>query len=189
MQTTRYWRRITAGVGLTAVTLGLLVTPAAAAPDVSVSAVATVPSARIYPPGPIFRPPRVGTGDADFAGHGPDVVADATLIGIGTRNLYVELGMTAVETRSDFTRVSGDSGLVLLYRALAGWCVQGVSHGTFDELRYVDTDHSVDGFTGQISGSFVQSWEVVGDTSGTEAGSETGASIFTHNLTVTSTPC
>lgn len=188
------WRRIAAGVGLTAVTLGMSVVPAAsstgqAASDVTVLTVATVPSQRIYPPGPIFLPPRVGPGDADFAGHGPDVVADATLSGVGTRNLTVQLSMTAVETRNDFTRVSGDSGVVLIYRAPVGECIQSVSRGTFDELRYVDTDHAVDSFTGQVSGSFVQSWEAVGDTSGNEAGTKTGVSIFTHNLTVTSAPC
>ncbi|MEU8413127.1 hypothetical protein AB0C24_10075 [Amycolatopsis japonica] len=97
--------------------------------------------------------------------------------------------MTAVETTKDFTRASGCSGVVLLYRAPVGECIHSVSRGTFDELRYVDTDHAVDVFAGRISGSFVQSWEAVGDTKGNEAGTKTGVSVFTHNLTVTSAPC
>jgi hypothetical protein len=86
--------------------------------------------------------------------------------------------MTGMETRQAFIRVGGCSGVV-----------QSVNRRTFDELRYVDTDHSDDAFTGQFSGSFVQSWDAVGDTKGNEVGTKTGVSAFTHDITVTSTPC
>ena len=75
--------------------------------------------------------------------------------------------------------------MFLIYRAPSGECVQSVSRGTFNELRYVDTDHSDDAF----SGSFVQSWEAVGDIKNNEAGTETGVSVFTLDITVTSAPC
>jgi hypothetical protein len=192
--------RLATGIALTAAALGLTVVPSAAADTApageTASAAApltviTVPSRRL-PPGAPYIPPRAGNGDADFAGHGPDFVAQGFLDGAfaGSRVLSVRLCVDARETRSDFTRAVGCTPQqFLVYQAPPGECIQSVNVGTFEELQYRDHDHGFELFDGQIANSFVASWRTVGDTPGDEAGTETGAHLFTRDFTVTSVPC
>jgi hypothetical protein len=192
------WRRAVVGLGIAAVALGVTAAPAAAeqasagrakpaagpSPTVAVS----IPARRVPVTG-FYIPPHIGTGDADFAGNGPDVLARANLTGIGTNRLSVTIFMDAIETQSDFTRARGTSPQFLIYVAPAGQCITSVNRGTFDELRYRDTDHDVDVFGGQVAGSFIQQWRVTGDTAGNEAGTRTGAAISTFTFTATVLPC
>lgn len=133
-----------------------------------------------------------GFGDEDFAGHGPDIFTSAEFrIGLQSpRNLHVFLCMEAEETRLDFTRVS-ECRFFLIFQAPPGECVVDVRRdelqpiGYRDELKYRDTNHDLDTFDGQVYDSFVQKWEVTGDTPGNEAKTETGVDLFTHRLIVT----
>lgn len=133
-------------------------------------------------------PPRIA-GDKDFAGHGPKVYAEAhLLIRGGGKRLVVQLYMQAAETREDHTTVQAYSPEYLIFQAPTGECVQGVSTGTYAEIDYVDDDHANDLLPG-LPGSFVSVWNVVGDTPGDEAGTETGVSIGTNSFAVFTVAC
>jgi hypothetical protein len=179
-------RKIIIVAGLAALLLGGAAVPAASA-DAGTLALVSIPARRI-PVDNRFIPPRVG-GDAEFNGHGPDVLARGTLTGVGTSRLSVLIFMDAIETTSDFTHVRGTSQPFLIYVAPPGQCVVSVSRGTFDELRYRDNDHGVDTFPGQVTNSFVREWSIVGDTSGDEAGTETGAALSTFTFTANVQAC
>ncbi|SRR6266496_3241291 len=183
-------RKLMIGIGLMAILLGVVNAPsAAAAPSGSAGALGLVGiSSKRIPASGYFIPPRVA-GDADFAGNGPDFFASTRLFGVGTGELRVQLFVDATETRSDFTRARGLSSRPLIYQAPAGQCVVSVSVGDYDELTYRDTDHAEDVFAGQVSGSFVATWFAVGDTTGDEAGTKTGAAVQTFAMTANVQPC
>jgi hypothetical protein len=184
-------RKLMIGAGVTAVALGVLVAPsAAAAPTGSVGTLAnvTIP-ARAIPAANRFIPPKVGPGDAEFDGNGPDVVAQAFLHGVGTNQLSVQIFMDAIETIQDFTHARGFSPEFLIYVAPPGQCVRSVNLSTFDEIRYRDRTTNPDNFSGQIAGSFVQEWSLEGDTRGNEAGTRTGAALVTFDLIADVQPC
>jgi hypothetical protein len=182
-------RKLMIGMGLMALLLGGVAAPsAAAAPsDVGVLRVVTI-GAKQLPTSNYFIPPRV-SGDADFNGNGPDVFASTRLFGVGTRTLRVQIFMDATETVSDFTRARGLSSMMTIFEANAGECVVSVNRGQYDEVTYRDTDHDQDFFTGQVTGSFVSGWFIIGDTTGNEAGTETGAIIQTNSMTADVQPC
>lgn len=186
-------RKLLTGLGLLAVLAGLVTAPSAVAAsqvsarEATALAEVTIPARRI-PVDNRFIPRHVG-GDREYAGHGPDVFASARLLGVGTNRLRVQLFMDAVETRSDFTRARDFSPEFLIFVAPPGHCVRQVSRGTYDEIRYRDTDHAVDNFPGQVTGSFVSSYAFVGDTDGPEAGTRTGMAIGTFTFTATVSPC
>jgi hypothetical protein len=177
-----------------AAVVGLSVAPSAVASPgsagqegVGTLAAVVIPVKRI-PVDNLFIPPRIG-GDDEFNGHGPDVFANATLVGVGTNRLRVRIFMDAIETRSDFTHVRGTSPEFLIYVAPAGQCVRSVSRGTYEEIRYRDTDHDVDVFAGQVTDSFVRDWSFVGDIDGSEAGTRTGAALTTFSFVADVQPC
>jgi hypothetical protein len=187
-------RKLVIAVGTTAAILGLVTPPAAAEHQASASPstigplfTVTIPG-RWFPPTQRFIPRHWGNGDREFNGNGPDVFATATLVGVGTNELRVRLFMDAVETKWDWTEARGN-GEWLLYQAPVGQCVRSVSLGRTEELSYRDTDHAADVFGQQVVGSFVRTWDVMGDTPGDEAGTETGAAVFTHTFTADVQPC
>lgn len=182
------WRRIAVGIGLIALTLTMTggQSATAATGQVAPLAVTTVPPLRVPPSGQ-FIPPLIN-GDADFAGHGPRVYAEAHLLVRDRKRLVVQLYMQGVETQPDRTTVQGYSPDYLIFFAPGAECIQSVSTGTYAEIIYTDTDHANDILPG-LTGSFVSVWNFVGDTSGNEAGSETGVSIGTNGFTVTTGPC
>jgi hypothetical protein len=182
-------RKSMIGIGLMALLLGGVAVPSAAAEPSSARVLRTVTiGAKRIPPSGFFIPPRIA-GDADFNGNGPDVLTSTRLFGIGTRTLRVQLFMDAVETRSDFTQARGLSSMQTIFEANQGECVVSVSLGQYDEVNYIDTDHARDDFDNQVTGSFVQRWYIVGDTTGDEAGTETGAIIDTRSMTANVQPC
>jgi hypothetical protein len=184
------------GIGLTALMLGVVTVPSAAAKtsdDVGILRTVTIGAKRI-PSSGFFVPPRIA-GDADFNGNGPDVLTSTRLFGLGTRTLRVQLFMNATETRSDFTQARGLSAMQTIFEANQGECVVsltlagGASAGQYDEVNYRDDDHARDDFTNRVTNSFVQMWYIVGDTSGDEAGTETGAIIDTRAMSANVQPC
>lgn len=188
-------RKLIIGIGLAAAMCGLIAAPSATAEsstsdtasEVGPLVTVTIPARRI-PVENRFIPPHVG-GDREYDGNGPDVFASGTLLGVGTNRLRVRIFMDAIETKSDFTRARGTSPEFLIYVAPPGQCVQSVSRGTYDEIRYRDNDHGVDSFDGQVAGSFVNDWSFVGDTGGDEAGTETGAALTTFTFSANVQPC
>ena len=184
-------RKLVIGTALIGVALGVLVAPsAAAAPAGSVGTLASVTiPARAIPAANRFIPPKVGPGDAEYDGNGPDVFAQAFLHGIGTDRLSVQIFMDAIETIQDFTHARGFSAEFLIFVAPPGQCVRSVNLGTFDQLQYRDRTTNPDNFPGQVAGSFVQEWSIEGDTRGNEAGTRTGAALVTFDLIVDVQPC
>ncbi|WP_152546789.1 hypothetical protein [Amycolatopsis orientalis] len=187
-------RKSVISIGAVAAVAGLSVAPSASASPGSVGqgkagtfASVVIPAKRI-PVDNRFIPPRVG-GDDEFNGHGPDVFANSTLEGVGTNRLRVRIFMDAIETRADFTHVRGTSPDFLIYVAPAGQCVQSVSRGGYEEIRYRDTDHAVDVFAGQVTDSFVSEWSFVGDTNSSEAGTRTGVALTTFSFVANVQPC
>ncbi|MET0133387.1 MAG: hypothetical protein ABW215_07310 [Kibdelosporangium sp.] len=147
--------------------------------DVGIPAAAVPPSGR-------FIPPHV-QGDREFDGHGPDVRVDAALV-LTSRTVDTQLHMRARETRSDWTTADGTRSF-RMYTAPAGWCVTGVNTGTFDSLQYRDTDHAADVFGPQDPFSFISGYDVIGDTSGDDAGVDTGVAVTTRPFTVHLASC
>jgi len=177
-------------LGVTTLALGMLAVPTSASAVPSqqpgIQVIVTIAERRI-PAVNRFIPPLV-RGDSDFGGHGPDVRATATLVGIGTNRLSVRLFMEAVETQSDWTTARGTSANYLIYTAPAGNCIRSVTEGTFDELRYLDSNWAVDIFPHQVD-SFVREYNLLGDTNGGEAGSRTGMAITTVPIHADVQPC
>jgi len=182
-------RKLMIGIGLTALLFSVVTVPSAAAEpsDVGILRTVTIGAKRV-PTSGFFIPRRIA-GDTDFAGNGPDVLTSTRLFGVGTRTLRVQLFMRATETKSDFTQVEELSALQTIFEANQGECVVSVSLGQYDEVNYRDTDHARDDYPNQVTGSFVQRWYIVGDTSGPEAGTETGAIIDTRSMTANVQPC
>ncbi|RSN52585.1 hypothetical protein DMH01_41145 [Amycolatopsis sp. WAC 04182] len=187
-------RKSVLGIGAMTAVLGLSLAPAAIAAPGSAGQggvgtfASVVIGAKRVPVDNRFIPPRVG-GDAEFDGHGPDVFANAILVGIGSNRLAVRIFMDAIETTPDFTRARGTSPDFLIYVAPAGQCVLSVSRGGYEEIRYRDTDHAVDAFGGQVTDSFVSGWSFVGDTNSSEAGTRTGVALTTFSFVANVQPC
>lgn len=188
MRSRMSWRRVVVGIGLLALTFGLTTTPAATASTEQAAplAVTNVPPLRVPASGQFL--PEWINGDKDFAGHGPRVYAEAHLLVRDGKRLVVQFYMQGVETQPDRTTVQGYSVDYLIFQAPGTECIQSVSTGTYAEIIYTDTDHANDLLPG-LTGSFVSVWNFVGDTSGNEAGTETGVSIGTNGFSVTTAPC
>jgi hypothetical protein len=187
-------RKLMIGIGLTALLISGVTVPAAAAEPSNVGILRTVAiGGKRVPTSGFFIPPRIA-GDADFNGNGPEILTSARLFGIGTRTLRVQLLMHATETRSDFTEVEGLSSMQTIFEASQGECVVSVRVfgdlvAPYDEINYRDSDITRDDFDSQVTNSFVHRWYIVGDTSGPEAGTETGAIIDTRGMTADVQPC
>lgn len=133
-----------------------------------------------------FIPPHT-RGDREFNGHGPAVRVTAQLL-LTSRNVRVRVAMFAQETMPDRTTADGIRDY-LLYTAPFGRCVTSTTIGPADELQYVDTDHAVDLFAGRDPYSFVRQYAVIGDTSGNDAGVDTGVAVSTKSFTVQTVAC
>jgi len=134
------------------------------------------------PLGSRFIPPRT-RGDREFAGHGPDVRVRADLVISNAKTaIDLRLSMTAAETVSDWTTAEGATAS-RIYTAPSGWFISGMSVGQSVSRSYRDTDTDVD-ILAATSTTFVRKFEVVGDTSGNDAGISTGVTVFTRPFTV-----
>ncbi len=128
-------------------------------------------------------PPKIGGGDADFAGNGPVVDMRAELNVVFGR-LTTRLYMDAIEDGGDGTRARGTSDNLVAYQPPKGKRVVQLLGGReypaaptgfdFPGLlpSYADTDHEVDEIA-VPAGNIVQLFRATGDTSGDEAGTRT----------------
>ncbi len=126
-----------------------------------------------------FMPPKIGQGDADFNGNGPDVNADVTLI-VAPQTLTAKVHMHARETRSDWTEAEGWQ-IYQLYAPEPGWKIEQVVGKTSSSHHYVDSNQTEDSFdfgTGELVRRFVY----VGDTSGDEAGTRTSVKVTFNDI-------
>jgi hypothetical protein len=126
-----------------------------------------------------FVPPRVG-GDRDFKGHGPRVNVWVEVFPEPTR-VRAKVTMHAIETKSDFTEVSG-STFFDIFSPPAGFRITNIVSPS--ELRaafsYTDRSHGAD--EKQLgAGGIVERVVTFGDTGGNEAGSETRVQLVRFN--------
>lgn len=114
-----------------------------------------------------FWPPRYGSGDCEFNGHGPKCSVNVALTTYdnGTK-LYARVFMDAVETVSDWTHARGSQEFYL-WTAPSGWQITSYQYsGAW--LRYTDTDHAWD----EYSNNFC-TFKCMGDSDGSDVcGSE-----------------
>ncbi|NPC68349.1 hypothetical protein D7Y27_11140 [Corallococcus sp. AB004] len=143
---------------------------------------------------PFFVPPKV-SGDADFAGHGPQMDIDFELQIRNQNELWIAMRIWGSEVPGT-TGVHGDR---FYHIATTPSPITGVSPnpcGSLDfpgcgpefSYHYFDTGHALDAFQfPQVPGNtrIVQSLTCVGDTAGNEAGSRTGCEAILHDLTIT----
>lgn len=127
-----------------------------------------------------FRPPRAGSGDAEFKGHGPAVNTTVTLLP-APDILRARVYMKARETKSDWTEASG-AQVFELYRPPTGWVVERLPGTTVASHSYVDGNHDLDTF--QLGGGPVKRLVYVGDTDGNEAGTRTQVTVSFNRIPV-----
>lgn len=126
-----------------------------------------------------YIPPKVGQGDSDFNGNGPDVNADVTLI-VTPHALSAKVHMHAKETKSDWTEVEGWQ-TYQLYAPEPGWKIEQVIGKTSSSHHYIDSNSTEDSFdlgTGELVRRFVY----VGDTDGDEAGTRTSVKVTFNDI-------
>ena len=136
-----------------------------------------------------FIPPKVGSGDAEFGGHGPDVFGSVTLAPASGR-VDVTIAMTARETRSDWTTASGAT-TTAFFNPDPGWRVEKIVEPASSTIHYTDTTTDRDDDFGSTGGP-VSQWEFVGDTGGSEAGTRTRVTahfVETHFVVTQATNC
>jgi len=136
-----------------------------------------------------FTPPRT-RGDYDFGGHGPRMDINVELEIRNGNELWVGMAIWAVETQSDWTTAEG----IRWYHIFtAPSPIQSISPVGVDPggpeftHGFTDTGHGLNGyqFPQTIPASrLVWYLGCVGDTSGNEAGSETGCEAILHDITV-----
>ncbi|RYZ40308.1 MAG: hypothetical protein EOO71_16630 [Myxococcaceae bacterium] len=138
-------------------------------------------------------PPKRG-GDADFAGHGPDIGVDFELLIENETDLVISMaihgqevgGTTWVQGIRYYHLLTTPTPILSIAAAPGGPALIGSARTV--HYGYRDTGHSTDYFVyPQLipATRFVKSMTCVGDTSGDEAGSRTGCEAVLHDLVVT----
>ena len=113
----------------------------------------------------VFRPSHT-RGDKDFDGNGPNTIITTNLGATSDgRTLQASVSSFFEETKSDWTTFTGrTTSSVDIGGLYPGWRIDSILSSTSDELRFVDTDHSLDIFGG--STPLVQRYEIQGDKDG-----------------------
>jgi hypothetical protein len=116
-------------------------------------------------------------GDREFAGHGPDVYANAFVYTTGhsDEQLAVSFYLRERETRSDWSEAS-KSWAYLLYTAPSGQSIWYIYNTQFSEVTYTDTDHYLDWF--YPADNLVSAFVIMGDTSGNDIGNCTADDAY-----------
>ncbi|MGE3163858.1 MAG: S8 family serine peptidase [Planctomycetota bacterium] len=125
-----------------------------------------------------FLPPRLGPGDADFDGHGPDLNISVTLAigGPNSTQLVSTVFMTATEgcgDTGDGTLASGLQSFVLYTHTGP---IASILTPTGMVVTFCDQDH-LDDRPAIPPGGLVRGLRVVGDTDGPEAGTRTSVIV------------
>ena len=120
-----------------------------------------------------FIAPKIGRGDYDFGGNGPNVTFRAILVRSGN-NLVEQITFHAKETKADWTEVGGPPREMVVYsgnRRILGFG-QGQYIGA--SASFEDTRNSDNVFTSSDPNQPIQEIRIVGDTGKREAGVSTG---------------
>lgn len=128
-----------------------------------------------------FVPPKVGSGDAEFSGHGPAVSARVSLL-VDPGSITAHVEMQARETKSDWSTASGEMNQVMA-TADPGWRFERIVGPTETSISYVDSDVTSDEFD-KGPGSPVAHFSFVGDTGGSEAGTRTQVVVTFNRVRV-----
>jgi hypothetical protein len=126
-----------------------------------------------------FVPGKIGQGDADFDGNGPDVTSDVSLI-VAPQALTAKVHMHAKETTSDWTEAEGWQ-TYQLYAPDPGWRIEQVVGKTSSAHHYLDSNQTEDSFD-LGNGELVRRFVYVGDTDGNEAGTRTGMKVTFNDI-------
>src|SRR5580765_2958314 len=143
---------------------------------VCISQPQTVPSSTIGP----FIPRKIGQGDADFDGNGPDVATDVTLT-VTPQALTARIHMHAKETKSDWTEAEGWQ-TYQLFAPAAGWKIEQVEGKTSSSHHYVDGTVDREDSFDMGPGELVRRFVYIGDTGGDEAGTKTGVRVTFNDI-------
>lgn len=141
------------------------------------------PGSKSFIPPAVTNSPYGGHPDKEFAGHGPCVTFRMNLRTNPSANeLYATYYMDAWECPDDYSKIRKDytqavgSETMTLFSAGADETILSFAAQSVFNDKYIDTDHSPDiryfGGTAPVS-----KLEYTGDTSGDEAGTETGVVI------------
>jgi hypothetical protein len=116
-------------------------------------------------------------GDREYKGHGPEVIASASLSTASDQTeLYVNLYMHQIETRSDWSEAELSRSF-RLYRAPLGRRITFIWNATLSELPpYTDTNHTLDRFF--PVDNLVQEFAIMGDTGGNDIGNCTSDDAY-----------
>jgi hypothetical protein len=124
-------------------------------------------------------------GDREYAGHGPDVEARASLNLVNGVELNIGIYMHQRETTDDWSEAELQRDF-FIYRAPAGRRITSIWNDTESAIFYTDTDHTVDQFF--PPDSLVQELRINGDTGGKDIGNCTSddayLTLFTEPLWV-----
>jgi hypothetical protein len=137
-------------------------------------------SVQFTPPSITYLPPKIGSGDAEFGGNGPDVTVSVNLTKAGN-SVDARIYMRAIETKSDWTEAAGTI-TKQVYIAPPGWTLESIDSPLNDSVHYVDTNIFPDNFNG---GGPVAQFVITGDTEGDDAGRTTKADISFNEMKMT----
>jgi hypothetical protein len=119
-----------------------------------------------HTPTPVTFVPPHKSGDGDFTGNGPAVVATAELWSTDGE-VKAHLYMSAAEVGGDKTVVEGTRDETL-YTVKSGWVIRKVLSATESEVAYTDRDANDDVFEG--GNGPVSRWTFMGDNAGIDVG-------------------
>src|SRR5690349_7727244 len=98
---------------------------------------------------PFFIPPKIGSGDRDFGGNGPNVTCNVTLsISPDKKSLLATVNFHAKETKSDWTECGGSATYVLFNCGPFKQSIVSINSPTTSSCSYTDNDHEEDFITG-----------------------------------------
>jgi hypothetical protein len=90
--------------------------------------------------------------------------------------------MSAIETESDWTTVIGETQIQNFIVLPTGYVVDKLGTSVQSDINYVDTNHADDIFASDDGGP-VNTFDFVGDTPGSEAGTKTSVTIKFNTIT------
>jgi hypothetical protein len=154
---------------------------------------------------PFYIPPKVGSGDKDFGGHGPNVTCNVSLsISPDKKSIIAHVTLHAKETRSDWTECNGSVDFVIYNCSSFKHTIVSINSRTISNCSYTDNDHEEDFVTGGGSskertfaqnsnwsltssspGDLVAFYRFMGDDNGDDAGVKTGVQIFFNPIDLT----
>ncbi|HUM45927.1 MAG TPA: thiol-activated cytolysin family protein [Chitinophagales bacterium] len=125
-------------------------------------------------------PVKLGNGDKEFDGHGPDISVSVTLeIRNNGKELWRVVEFDAIETQSDYTHAVQDPDWeeVKIFTAPSGKKIKQINSDKSTSYDYEDTDHEED--VKEFSSSeLIDKFKIKGDTNGDDVGNCTDDDVY-----------